>query len=109
MAPRLKLFLPLILFAAMALFLFRGLSLDPQALPSALIDKPLPDFTLPVLGRESMLNREGLIGEVIEIVTRAAVAAISRGEGRITGATLWDLGYVPLSRRRNSALRHDMT
>ena len=52
---------------------------------------------------------EGLIGEVVEIVTRAAVAAISRGEGRITGATLWDLGYVPLSRRRNSALRHDMT
>ena len=64
MAPRLKLFLPLILFAAMALFLFRGLSLDPQALPSALIDKPLPDFNLPVLGRESMLNREGLVGEV---------------------------------------------
>jgi len=52
---------------------------------------------------------EGLIGEVIEIVTRAAVAAISRGEDRITGATLSDLGYVPLSRRRNSALRHEMT
>ncbi len=64
MAPRLKLFLPLILFAGMALFLFRGLSLDPQALPSALIDKPLPEFNLPVLGRESMLDTEGLVGEV---------------------------------------------
>ena len=52
---------------------------------------------------------EGLIGEVVEIVTRAAVAAISRGEDRITDATLSDLGYVPLSRRRNSALRHEMT
>ena len=46
---------------------------------------------------------------VVEIVTRAAVAAISRGEDRITGATLSGLGYVPLSRRRNSALRHEMT
>jgi membrane-bound metal-dependent hydrolase YbcI (DUF457 family) len=34
-----------------ALLLFRGLSLDPQALPSALIDQPLPAFSLPVLGR----------------------------------------------------------
>ena len=51
MAPRLKLFLPLILFVAMAAFLFRGLSLDPQALPSALIDQPLPEFSLPVLGQ----------------------------------------------------------
>ncbi len=45
----------------------------------------------------------------LEIVTRAAVAAISRGEDRITGATLSGLSYVPLSRRRNSALRHEMT
>ena len=45
----------------------------------------------------------GLIGEAVEIVTRAAVAAISRGEERITGATLSDLGYAPLCRRRNSA------
>ena len=40
MAPRLKLFLPLLLFVGMAAFLFRGLSLDPRAMPSALIDRP---------------------------------------------------------------------
>ncbi len=45
MAPRLKLFLPLILFAVLALFLLRGLDLDPRALPSALIDRPMPEFT----------------------------------------------------------------
>ena len=62
MAPRLKLFLPLILFAAMALFLFRGLSLDPQALPSALLDQPLPEFSLPALGEERVIERDELVG-----------------------------------------------
>jgi cytochrome c biogenesis protein CcmG/thiol:disulfide interchange protein DsbE len=38
------LFIPLGLFALLAVLLFRGLSLDPQALPSALIDRPLPEF-----------------------------------------------------------------
>ena len=52
---------------------------------------------------------EGLIGEVVDIVTRAAVAAIESGEERITFSTVMALGYVPLSRRRNSALRHSMT
>lgn len=52
---------------------------------------------------------EGLIGEVVDIVTRAAVAAIMGGEEQITGATLSALGYVPLSKRRNSALRSEMT
>lgn len=63
MAPRLKLFIPLLLFAAMAAFLFRGLSLDPQELPSALIDRPLPQFALPALGQERILAREDLLGE----------------------------------------------
>ena len=52
---------------------------------------------------------EGLIGEVVDIVTRAAVAAAETGEERITSSTVMALGYVPLSRRRNSALRHSMT
>ncbi len=51
---------------------------------------------------------EGLIGEVVDIVTRAAVAAISGGEEKITTTSLDALGYVPLSRRRNSALRIEM-
>ncbi|MCP5131927.1 MAG: DsbE family thiol:disulfide interchange protein [Pseudomonadales bacterium] len=63
MSPRLKLFIPLILFTGMALFLFRGLSLDPRELPSALIDRPLPDFNLPVLGQERLLQRADLVGE----------------------------------------------
>ena len=64
MAPRLKLFIPLILFVALALFLFRGLQLDPTELPSALIDKPLPAFELPGLGLDRILKRDDVIGEV---------------------------------------------
>lgn len=52
---------------------------------------------------------EGLIGEVVDIVTRAAVSALESGEERITSSIIMALGYVPLSRRRNSAMRHAMT
>ena len=64
MAPRLKLFLPLVLFAVLALLLFRGLELDPKAMPSALIDQPLPEFSLRRLGDDSEITRADVIGEV---------------------------------------------
>ncbi len=64
MPARLKLFLPLILFGVLALFLMRGLELDPKELPSALIDKPLPAFALPALGRDDILDRDAVTGEV---------------------------------------------
>ncbi len=64
MPARLKLFLPLILFGVLALFLMRGLSLDPKELPSALIDKPFPAFTLPALGSGETLDRQAVTGEV---------------------------------------------
>jgi cytochrome c biogenesis protein CcmG/thiol:disulfide interchange protein DsbE len=59
-----KLFIPLILFAVLALFLLRGLELDPKELPSALIDRPLPQFELPSLGTQSLISRDQVIGEV---------------------------------------------
>lgn len=50
---RLKLFLPLIVFIVLAIFLLNGLERDPNAMPSALIDRPIPDFSLSVLSDES--------------------------------------------------------
>ena len=44
---RLLLLLPLAIFLGLAVVLYRGLFLDPAELPSALIDKPLPAFSLP--------------------------------------------------------------
>jgi cytochrome c biogenesis protein CcmG/thiol:disulfide interchange protein DsbE len=46
---RLILLLPLVIFLGVALFLYRGLFLDPAELPSALIGKPFPQFSLPAV------------------------------------------------------------
>ena len=43
---RLKLFIPLLVFLVLAVFLLRGLSIDPTELPSALKDRPFPAFEL---------------------------------------------------------------
>jgi len=64
MGARLKLFIPLLLFVVLALFLFRGLSLDPKAMPSALIDQSLPRFSLPVLGTNATMTHKDIVGEV---------------------------------------------
>lgn len=46
---RVMLFLPLAVFAVLAAFFWRGLSLDPNSMPSALLDKSVPAFSLPLL------------------------------------------------------------
>ncbi|GAA5317671.1 MAG: thiol:disulfide interchange protein DsbE [Candidatus Pelagadaptatus aseana] len=46
---RFKLFIPLIVFAVLGLFFWKGLSLDPTRMPSALIDKSMPEFQLPIV------------------------------------------------------------
>jgi cytochrome c biogenesis protein CcmG, thiol:disulfide interchange protein DsbE len=42
--------LPLAVFVLLVFFLGRGLWRDPREIPSVLVDKPAPAFTLPVLG-----------------------------------------------------------
>lgn len=62
---RAYLFVPLIVFIALAILLAKGLKLDPMAMPSALIDQPLPEFSLPSLKSEQdLLDRNDLIGKV---------------------------------------------
>lgn len=46
---RLRSFIPLIIVSLLAVVLFVGLGLDPKIVPSALIDKPVPQFDLPPL------------------------------------------------------------
>jgi cytochrome c biogenesis protein CcmG/thiol:disulfide interchange protein DsbE len=57
------LLIPLVLFLGMAVFLYRGLYLDPSELPSALIDKPFPAFSLPSVQDGKPLTRENLLGK----------------------------------------------
>ncbi len=63
MNPRLKLFLPLVVFVLLAGIMWRGLQLDPSHLPSALIGKPLPEFKLAHLESkdETILSRKDLV------------------------------------------------
>lgn len=60
---RLKLFVPLIIFLVLALVLYFGLGRDPRALPSALVDRPLPAFSLPALQGEAPVDQSALRGK----------------------------------------------
>ncbi len=61
---RLLLFVPLLVAVGLGLFLWKGLSLNPKELPSALIGKPFPQFELAsVADPERMLTRKDLLGE----------------------------------------------
>lgn len=44
-----RFYIPLVIFVVMAAFLALGLKLDPSHVPSPLIDKPVPEFSLPRL------------------------------------------------------------
>jgi len=58
-------YLPLLVFAVMAVFLAIGLTMDPREIPSPLIGKSVPDFSLPpVKGRTLGLATADLRGEV---------------------------------------------
>jgi len=60
---RIKLFIPLIIFAVLAGFFWRGLSLDPTHMPSALIDRQMPAFHLgTVMNPEKKVTVEALKG-----------------------------------------------
>ena len=56
---RIFLFIPLVVFAVLAAFFWRGLSLDPSSMPSALLNKPVPAFELPVISATE--NPQGLV------------------------------------------------
>lgn len=65
---RLKLFVPLVVFVLMAalfLYVLKRDGYNPQDLPSALIDKPLPTFSLTTLEKEEPITDAALRGEVV--------------------------------------------
>jgi cytochrome c biogenesis protein CcmG/thiol:disulfide interchange protein DsbE len=56
---RLVLLIPLAIFLLLGILFWRGLSLNPGEMPSALINKPFPEFNLPVIPAKE--NPENLI------------------------------------------------
>lgn len=70
---RIATFLPVLLFAGIALLLWKGLSGDPSSLPSTLINKPVPVFELPAVAG---LNVPGL-------------SHVDFRKGRVTIVNIW--------------------
>ncbi len=65
MKPRLLTFLPFLAFIALAVFLWRGLQLDPSHLPSPLIDKEAPVISVATLpASDEPFTNDSMVGEV---------------------------------------------
>jgi cytochrome c biogenesis protein CcmG, thiol:disulfide interchange protein DsbE len=72
-AKRVLLVLPALLFLALALLFWKGLSGDPGTLPSALINRPVPDFKLPA----------------VEGVSLPGLSDTDLKQGRVTVVNIW--------------------
>lgn len=93
---RAALLVPLLLFAAVVVFLAVGLTLNPREVPSPLIGKPVPEFALPpVKGRTLGLSSSDLKGEVSVVNFFAAWCVACREEHPLF-LELQREGFVPI-------------
>jgi cytochrome c biogenesis protein CcmG/thiol:disulfide interchange protein DsbE len=59
-----KFLIPLVLFFGLVVFLAVGLKLDPREIPSPLVDKPAPEFSLPTLAGDTKFSPKDMLGQV---------------------------------------------
>lgn len=119
-----RLFIPFIIFIGLGIFLWRGLSLDPSEIPSALLNKPVPTFSLPNLKLnddvdgvdEVVFSNDDLKGHVsivnvwatwcascqIEHPVLMNIARQAKGEKGFKGLVVFGLNYKD---NRDDALR----
>ncbi len=99
---RLVYILPLAVFVVMAFYFVLGLRLDPRMIPSALIDKPVPTFTLPPIegGPGNGFSSADFRGRVSAINVFASWCLPCRVEhplvtrlAGIEGVTLYGINY----------------
>src|SRR3990172_8145710 len=78
--PRLAGYIPLLVFLVMAVFFAIGLTMNPRDIPSPLIGKPVPEFSLPpVQGRTLGLSSADLRGQVSLVNGFASCCVACRG------------------------------
>ena len=105
---------PLLAFLALAGFLAAGLNRNPREVPSPLVGKPAPDFTLPRFGGESFSPR-AMRGKVwllnvwaswcvacrqehpvlVEMSERRALAVIGLNYKEVRGDAAYDMSRIP--------------
>ncbi|MDF3196430.1 DsbE family thiol:disulfide interchange protein [Pseudomonas sp. 1928-m] len=96
---RLLLLLPLLVFLGVAVFLYRGLFLDPTELPSALIGKPFPAFSLPAVQDGKTLSEADLKGKPALVNVWATWCVACRVEHPVLnklaelGVTIYGVNY----------------
>ncbi|MFN7085253.1 MAG: DsbE family thiol:disulfide interchange protein [Burkholderiales bacterium] len=89
-------FVPLLLFLGMVVLFGIGLTLNPREIPSPLIGKPVPEFSLPpVKGRTSGLASTDLKGEVSLVNVFASWCVACRAEHPLL-MELKEKGVVPI-------------
>ena len=100
MKKRLIALIPLAVFLSLSFFLWRGLSLDPRKIPSPLIEKPIPEFSLPRLSDESQVfSAAQLKGQVSLLNVWATWCLACRDEHQSLldiareGVTIYGLDY----------------
>lgn len=93
---RLAGYIPLLVFIVMAVFLGIGLTMNPRDIPSPLIGKPVPEFSLPaVKGRTLGLSSADLRGQVSLVNVFASWCVACREEHPVL-MELRDKGIVPI-------------
>ena len=93
---RLGFLVPVLVFMALVVILGIGLTLDPRIVPSPLIGKPVPEFSLPpVKGRSLALASSDLKGEVSLVNVFASWCVACREEHPIF-MDLRKRGVVPI-------------
>ncbi|MEJ2396022.1 MAG: DsbE family thiol:disulfide interchange protein [Candidatus Thiodiazotropha sp.] len=75
--------IPLVVFAVIAAFLYKGLSINPREIPSPLIGKSVPEFSLPSLEQsETQISNKDLLGKVYLLNVWATWCVSCRAEHR---------------------------